>query len=60
MPAVLEKTAVEAPKASCANESRVRTTVLKDGERDAGNPQRTTGWRKIFQGHEEYLGYTPD
>jgi hypothetical protein len=60
MPAVLEKPAVEAPKASCANEIRVRTTALKANERDVVDPQRTTLSRKIFQGHEEYLGCTPD
>ena len=60
MSALLEKPAVEAPKASCANEIRVRTTDLKARERDAVNPQRTPLSRKIFQGHDEYLGYTPD
>jgi len=60
MPALLEKLAVEAPKPSCATDICMRTTVLKASERDAVNPRRTTPWRKIFQGHEEYLGYTPD
>jgi hypothetical protein len=60
MPALLEKPAVEAPNISRANEIGVRTTVLKGSERDVVNPQRTTLSRKIFQGHEEYLGCTPD
>jgi hypothetical protein len=50
MPALLEKPAVEASKASCANEIRVRTTVLKASELDVvDQPQTPLSRKKSFK-----------
>ena len=60
MQALLEKPVVEAPRARCTDENGWRGTNLETGERDSVNSQRNTLSRKVFLGHEEYLGYTPD
>ena len=60
MPAVLEKSVAEAASEISRNKSVVQTTPLKSRDRKVTKREPTTLLRKIFQGHEEYLGWTPE
>ncbi|MFZ0199523.1 MAG: hypothetical protein WB523_22685 [Candidatus Sulfotelmatobacter sp.] len=54
MPAILEVV----PQVE--TESRKKTVTTREPEPVAPTPKPRTLLQRIFEGHEEYLGYTPD
>jgi len=43
------------------NETGVaQTPCSRPGVQETTNPRPRSIWRKIFEGHEEFLGWTPD
>ncbi len=60
MPAVLEEPVAGAASEISRNKPAVQTTPLKSRERKVTKQEPTTLLWKILQGHEEYLGWTPE
>jgi hypothetical protein len=54
MPAILEV----APQVE--SESRKETVTTREPKPAAPKPQPRTLLQRVFEGHEDYLGYTPD
>jgi len=60
MPAELLEKPVEVEKISKDNLNAVRDAVSQSGNPEAATQPRKSLLRKIFEGHEEFLGRTPD
>ncbi len=59
MPAhTLEKE--EAKELSQEELEGVRRTIADASDQKDAKPKRKSLWREIFEGHEEFLGWTPD
>jgi hypothetical protein len=54
MPAILEVV----PQVETESEKEIET--VREPEPVPPTPKRRTLLQRIFEGHEEYLGYTPD